>query len=53
MFYIQRNKWSEKRVVITHIGPFNSKEGAVDKMKRMRYNKSVDISIIEKTQNET
>lgn len=47
-FYIQRTKWQPGKVTITHTGPFETREDAVAKLKRLRYNKHIDTLIIEK-----
>jgi hypothetical protein len=47
-FYIQRIKWQPKLVTISHFGPFEKREDAVEKLKRIRYNKHIDLSVVEK-----
>ena len=53
MFYIQRTKWAPGKVIITHTGPFETKDDATTKLKKMRYSKHIDTMIIEKENNDS
>lgn len=47
-FYIRRTKWAPGKVVITDTGPFETKEDAQERLRKIRYNKHIDTAIIEK-----
>lgn len=47
-FYIKKVKWLPKKVLVIHYGPFRTEELARTYLQKLRYNKHIDISVIEK-----